>query len=243
MKAKLLSTVAVASLGVFLMMDSGAAFAKETCSIGNRDSMFGGGCRVEQGYRNGRDGMYRYRPRNGTDDEVEEAEVEDDDGDRKWGKHKRGKRHGKRGWGKHGGKHHGKHHGKKHHRGKHHGKKHHGGKHGGYGKHHGKHGGWGRHHGKHGGWDNDGERRGKHGYGKHRGKHGRHEHKVDGGVSQGSRQRQQQPQFVCADRPRHPAARQKALQTAPGHRHHEHEQRQEQQGATLCQHLQIIVVR
>ncbi len=134
MKAKLLSTVAVASLGVFLMMDSGAALANGTCSIGNRDTMFGGGCRVEQGYRNDHQGEYKYRPRK---EEVEDAVEDGDqewDRDRKHGK-RDGKHHGKRHGGKHhGGKHHGgKHHGGKHHGGKHHGGKHHGGKHGGMG--------------------------------------------------------------------------------------------------------------
>ncbi len=120
MKAKLLSTVAVASLGVFLMMDSRAALAKETCSIGMRDNMFGGGCRVEQGYRHGHHGEYKYRPRK------EEVEVED--ADREWD---RDRKHGKR---------HDKHHGKRH------GGKHHGGKHGGWG-HDGGKGGHGGHRG------------------------------------------------------------------------------------------------
>jgi hypothetical protein len=130
-----------------MVMDAGAASAAD-CSFGNRDSMFGGSCRTEQGFRN-RDGQYRFGPRyDENDDEaveveaVEEAVVEEEK-DRKWGHDRRGKRYGK---------HHGKRHGK-------------------------RHGGWdndddkgGKHHGKRGGWDNDNDNDGKHGKGRSKGK-------------------------------------------------------------------------
>ena len=68
---KLLSTVAVASLGMALMMDPGAAHAKSGCAFGDRETLFGGDCRVERGYRGHR------RDDNGRFESSDRDEAED----------------------------------------------------------------------------------------------------------------------------------------------------------------------
>jgi hypothetical protein len=109
MSFKLISTVAAASLAVFLMVDAGSAYAAEGCSFGDRDSVFGGGCRTS--YREtDRQDYAPVNPRRGYTVVEDENEVEE--GENQWGRdrkkrhdkhrhyrrHDRHQRYGHRGW-------------------------------------------------------------------------------------------------------------------------------------------------